>query len=148
LDQLESGTEADKAAIATLSKRGIDAKVREHLRGLVRVAQAGAPMELPVESMASDTQKKALEGLYAWHRDWSETARAVIRRRDHLILMGLGKRHSHKDEEDAPAAPFGVVPVTTPVTVGVPAAPSAASVALGVPAAPSAPSAPSVARAS
>jgi hypothetical protein len=99
LDQLEKGSEADRAAVATLEKRGINAKTREHLRHLVAVAQAAKPMDQPADPPVNDVQQKALESLNAWHRDWSETARAVIRRRDHLILMGLAKRRSHKDED-------------------------------------------------
>ena len=99
LDQLEKGTEADRAAMATLEKRGINAKLRAYLRSLVNIAQAAKPMDLPVEPSLADDHQKALEALNAWYQDWSETARAVIHRRDHLILMGLAKRRSHKDED-------------------------------------------------
>ena len=39
-----------------------------------------------------EEREEALRELRAWYKDWSETARAVIGRRDHLILMGLAHR--------------------------------------------------------
>jgi hypothetical protein len=100
LDQLDKGNEAERAAIATITKRGITAELRAHLRSLLTVAQSVGPVDAPSAPDASTvTQQQALEALYAWYKDWSETARAVIRRRDHLILMGLAKRRSRKEEE-------------------------------------------------
>lgn len=131
LDLMEKGSEGERAAIATLGKRGINSKLRQHLRSLVAIAQAAKPMDLPTEAPIPDSQQQALEALYAWHRDWSETARAVIRRRDHLILMGLAKRRSRKDEEStveetdasAPAAsPSGFAPAGTATGSGTAAA--------------------------
>jgi hypothetical protein len=94
--------------------------VREHLRGLVSVAQAAKPTDAPVVDNVPATQQQALEALHAWHRDWSETARAVVRRRDHLILMGLAKRRTSKTDDSAreePSSPLGgAVPVATPQT--------------------------------
>jgi hypothetical protein len=99
LAQLENGSEAERAAIATLTKRGITKELREHLRGLVTVAQTVTDDLPQTATVLTEAQQKALEALAAWHKDWSETARAVIRRRDHLILMGLAKRKSRKDDE-------------------------------------------------
>jgi hypothetical protein len=111
LDQLEQGGNEDRSAIATLEKRGIDANLRAHLRGLVTTAQAASPMDLPSDAPSADTQQMALEALHNWYRDWSETARAVIRRRDHLILMGLAKRRTAQDDgtdsEEIVSAPDG-----------------------------------------
>ncbi|MBN1612086.1 MAG: hypothetical protein JW940_35975 [Polyangiaceae bacterium] len=117
LDQLEAGSAEDRAAIATLQKRGITPSVRQHLRGLLSLAQTAKPAETPVvESVPSNQQ--ALEALYAWHRDWSETARAIIRRRDHLILMGLAKRRTRKTDdaasEEPSSSPVVAAPVVTP----------------------------------
>jgi hypothetical protein len=103
LDQLEKGSEADRAAMVTLKKRGITEDTRQHLRGLIAVAQAATLAETAVIPQPSDAQQKSLETLAAWHNDWSETARAVIRRRDHLILMGLAKRRSRKSEDEVKA---------------------------------------------
>lgn len=109
LDALESGEERkatrteDLAALATLAKRKLTKEERDRLRGLVKVAlkpakidpAAGTP---PLASEAE--QQKALLKLWSWYSEWSETARVVISRRDHLIRLGLAKpkRHSKKGE--------------------------------------------------
>jgi hypothetical protein len=36
----------------------------------------------------------ALIDVYAWVQDWTDSARSVITRRDHLIRLGIGKRRS------------------------------------------------------
>jgi hypothetical protein len=126
LDQLETGSDADRAAIATLEKRGISAAVRQHLRGLVALAQSAKPAG-PAAAFegAPSMQQQALQALYAWYRDWSETARAVIRRRDHLILMGLAKRRTKKADDADPQAPVvassGLAAANTTDTVTTPA---------------------------
>ena len=126
LDELESspGREstrsADQDAIATLTKRGITPELRQHLRELVRVAQTAEPPTFAT-NVAIDEQEAALRALKAWHRDWSETARAVIRRRDHLLMLGLSQRKNRADEDDLegddtepPASPAAPVTPTTP----------------------------------
>jgi hypothetical protein len=104
LDALESSPDraatrdADRAAIATLARRGIDAAVRAHLHAVVKTAQtAKLPVPADTPPVVADRQN-ALCDLRAWHKDWAETAHAVIRRRDQLILMGLAKRRTAKDD--------------------------------------------------
>lgn len=105
LDALESAPErkdtrtADRGAIATISARGITSAVRAHLRDLIRVAQTAEPPTLPVESAITD-RDEALKTLSAWYRDWSETARAVIQRRDYLVMLGLSQRKTGKAEDE------------------------------------------------
>jgi hypothetical protein len=105
LDALESSPDraatrdADRAAIATLAKRGIDAELRAHLHALLKTAQT-AKLPVPSETEVPIADRhKALCDLRAWHKDWAETAHAVIRRRDQLILMGLAKRRTGKDDQ-------------------------------------------------
>lgn len=126
LDALESSAdrtatrEADRAAIATLAARGIDTTLRARLREVVKVAQtAKQPVAAEVVPAAADRQN-ALRELRAWHKDWSETAHAVIRRRDQLILMGLAKRYSRQEGADDGE-------IAASVTDGANAAASAAS---------------------
>jgi hypothetical protein len=105
LDQLESAPEraatreADQAAIATLTSRGITPEVRSHLRELIQVAKTAAPPVFPTDATAEELEQ-ALSELRAWYRDWSETARAVVRRRDYLVMLGLSKRRGAKAEDD------------------------------------------------
>ncbi len=118
LDAFESGSEAHKAAVATLDKRGIGKNVRQQLRDLIAIAKkAELPATLPQPATESVEQSEKLGALYAWYRDWSETARAVVRRRDHLQQLGLAQRKRSKRSEDVggdePAEP-GIEPVPGP----------------------------------
>jgi hypothetical protein len=126
IDALESSPDraatrdADLAAIATLNKRGIDKNFRDKLRGLVTIAQAA---KVPVvETTNPDERHQKLVQLHVWFSDWSETARAVITRRDYLLLMGFAKRKQSKTSSEpavTPVAPAPVVPTTeTPATTG------------------------------
>jgi hypothetical protein len=105
LDELESSSArtatrvADRAAIATLTARGITPELRRQLRELVRAAQTAEPPRFAGD-VAVDEQEAALRALRAWYRDWSETARAVIRRRDHLLMLGLSQRKSMRSEDE------------------------------------------------
>ncbi len=97
LDALESSDDrkatrkADQAAIATLTKRGITPELRAHLRQLLETAQSAVPAEFP-ENPSAEDRDAALKELRAWYKDWSQTARAVITRKDYLIMLGLSKR--------------------------------------------------------
>ena len=106
LDTLEKGKDrketrtADHAALATLEKRGITPAERKRVRGLIAIAQRGLSPEAllsdaPLQVAALENQspkREDLEKLRAWLVEWSETARAVIKRRDYLIRLGLAKR--------------------------------------------------------
>jgi hypothetical protein len=113
LDALQSSPDRkktrkeDHAALATLAKRGFTEPERERLRKLVEVAK-GVETAKDAEGAAGDTtdaRRKELMALRAWYIDWSETARAVIKRRDHLIRLGLAKRK--KKEKGSPADESG-----------------------------------------
>jgi hypothetical protein len=127
LDELESSPArestraADQAAIATLAKRGITPELRSHLRDLVRVAQTAQPPTFAANG-AVDGQDAALRALQAWYRDWSETARAVIRRRDYLLMLGLSQRRSTPDDGNDPEPPPAPQPPAPPAQATSPAA--------------------------
>lgn len=101
----KSSRKEDHAALKTLESRGITREERKRLRELVRVASgeaggAGANDAEGAEGaeasevalVDSEEHQQALRALYAWYKEWSETARAVIKRRDHLIRLGLAHR--------------------------------------------------------
>jgi len=96
LDALENSPDrkptrkADHAALATLSKRGITKEERDRVRKLVETAKGLAPQVQTDPS--AEARQIELVALRAWYDDWSETARSVITRRDHLIRLGLAKR--------------------------------------------------------
>ena len=101
IDALESGegrpdTQAqDQAAVALLAKRGFHANERARLRALVNAAEsleeAPEPPALPVP-LGSKEREDALFELYKWLKDWSDTAHSVLKKRAHLITLGLAKR--------------------------------------------------------
>lgn len=86
--------------MATLEARGISREARSHLRDLIRVAQTAEPPVFPTNGAAAAERDEALVHLRAWFRDWSETARAVIDRRDYLVMLGLSQRKSAKPEDE------------------------------------------------
>lgn len=97
LDGFEGGSDSQKAAMATLEKRGITKAVRQQLRGLVEIAKkAELPATQPQPATENVEQFEKLGELHAWYRDWSETARAVVRRRDYLQQLGLAQRKRGK----------------------------------------------------
>jgi hypothetical protein len=118
--------EADQLALQTLAQRGMNAAFFENLREVVVVAREVVPPALQLPGPRTEKREKALLELHAWYKDWSETARAVIKRRDHLILLGLAKRKRRARGEEAPqtvsvtvagerpALPAGQVSTVTP----------------------------------
>ena len=107
----KSKDKADHAAVATLETRGITKEKREELRALVNVAEKGAapakvdPNAQKNAKAEAEKHVAALASLYAWFSDWSEMARATIKRRDRLIRLGLATR-----KVPSKAAPPGAAP--------------------------------------
>ncbi|WP_437595173.1 hypothetical protein [Sorangium sp. So ce1000] len=107
----------DHAALETLAKRGYPKEERSRLRQLVDIASGeGTASEEgdgeatgdaePVRAVVDSREHvDALRALYAWHREWSETARAVIKRRDFLVRLGLAHRKTKAKSKPSPAAP-------------------------------------------
>jgi hypothetical protein len=108
LDQLEETTEG-KSALETLAARGIDDAERKRLAKLVRLAKSAGDAPEIDPAAARRAQEAADQQLFAlrdWHDEWSEVARIVIKRRDHLIRLGLAeRREAEKPEPASPAAP-------------------------------------------
>ena len=113
LRDLESGKgrkathKDDLAALDTLTGRGFDTAERERLRALVETAQTLAdPDEDALPADADSTgPDPALVALYGWYKDWSNTAHSVIKKRSHLITLGLAERRPAK--KAAAKAPKG-----------------------------------------
>jgi hypothetical protein len=85
---------ADHAALRGLTERGIGQALFDRLSELVAAASVEADQ---VE-------------------EWSTVARAVIKRRDYLIRLGLGSPHARRG-----AAPVGTAVPPRPVTTAPPA---------------------------
>lgn len=118
LDTLKSGKERrdsrreDRAALDTLASRGIDDAEIERLRGLVSRAQSARTIETNPKAQ-KDAERSYLESLRrlrSWYEEWSDVARSSVKRRDHLIRLGLASRRSPSapqppadEERDAPS---------------------------------------------
>jgi hypothetical protein len=96
----KSKDKGDRAAVATLEARGITKEKRNELAALVKVAEKGTSASPPDASAAKAAttaaakRQTALVELRAWFEDWSEMARATVKRRDRLIRLGLATRKS------------------------------------------------------
>ncbi len=86
--------EDDTAAAALLASRHIiDADEERRLRALI--AEATSLADMPTLSVPSPSaRQQTARTLDAWLRDWRETARVLVTRRDYQIRMGLVTRRS------------------------------------------------------
>ena len=104
LDSLETSPERiatrpqDHAALATLAKRGIDAKERARLSALVEIAESGEHDEPHLAGLGQ---------LYAWYEDWSAVARSVVKRSDYQCRMGVAKGTKIEAAAEPPVAKVG-----------------------------------------
>lgn len=108
IDTVEAGeaegisrTDGRKAA-ALLAARGLTADERTRLQGLVDAALGPADPLVEPDATAPEARREALIALRDWFEEWSAVARAEVRRRDHLILLGLASRRRAK-KATAPA---------------------------------------------
>jgi hypothetical protein len=106
LDALDRGrpdsADADRAALAELERVGLDAAERARARDLLATAETLGPV---VEGAPRDDSdhEAALYEVWRWHRRWSQLAHTVIKRRDHLVQMGLATRHKPEDKGGQPS---------------------------------------------
>jgi hypothetical protein len=117
LDELEDSADRKKtrkeerAALDTLGKRGIDAEERIRLRKLVKSAQGllDLPEGDPRAEEREAVNEEDLVALYNWYRDWAETARVAVTRRDQHIKLGIASRRAasegSEEEEETPPSP-------------------------------------------
>ncbi len=109
IQALEAGREGheaeDQAAVALLVKRGITGPRRTELSRLVAIAESYVAPKIrdaAAEKAAAAENLEKLRALRAWYEEWSGIARALIKRRDHRIRLGLAQRKSggSDDTED------------------------------------------------
>jgi hypothetical protein len=97
-----SSTDADKAAAKELASRKVNEAALSRLEGLIASAEKApevAPVDTSAASAAEEKHLANLRAMRAWYEEWSEMARAGVKRRDHLIQLGLAKRKSPKKGE-------------------------------------------------
>lgn len=128
LDALESSPKRkstrrdDHAALATLVKRGITEQARKAARHLINVIESAAvPQPAINDPQLGVARAQAMADLHAWLSDWTECARSVIKRRDQLIRLGIGKRQKRSAAPPVVATPVPVV-TTPPAIAELPAA--------------------------
>lgn len=119
-----------KLAMEVLAKRGLSAEQRSTLAALVEQAESIDTPAAPDHAAAErDAIDEKLRRARAFFEEWSDIARTEIKRRDHLIFLGLASRRSSREDADArePEAttpPAAAVPPA--VTSATPAAPATA----------------------
>ncbi len=113
----KASRKADHAALATLDERGITASERAEM-----LQRAAFVESHSVAAPAAPTPDRAAPvlALRAWVLDWSECARVVIKRRDLLIRMGIGKRRARaaKTPAGASASPASPAAPALPAPTG------------------------------
>lgn len=121
LDALESAPEreitrkGDHAALATLAARGIGKAERARLRAKVKLAQSFAGTRGPAEQAAYEQRvRQALVEQRRWFEEWADVARAVIKRRDQLIRLGLASRRPRQGDGAPVEVPGDDAPVEEP----------------------------------
>ncbi len=98
---LEEGTDPNRAgtqqedrhAVELLTQRRITPEIRRDLQAKVDLALSPAA-SLPVLDPLDDPEKRreALIALKLWFDEWSSIAHAVVKKRGHLIRLGLASR--------------------------------------------------------
>jgi hypothetical protein len=94
-DSTRTATRAEDAAAAALlaARRIIDGQEEQRLRGLI--GEATRLAHAPSAPAADPTRRQRVaRELELWLRDWRETGRVLVTRRDHQIRLGLAERRS------------------------------------------------------
>jgi len=87
LERRAAGSEADRAALETLNRRGLGPEERARAHALLSsVSQGAEPASKP------EISNEDRDALRAWFVEWSTVARHSITRRDHLIQLGLVRK--------------------------------------------------------
>lgn len=82
--------------LETLSCRGFDQRERERLQDLLRTAQRALEPSRPRDEPTGRAPDEATLALHQWLNDWSTTARAVLKRKDWLIRLGVSRRRKRE----------------------------------------------------
>lgn len=102
-------TKDDAKAVALLAKRGLTKTERKRLDGLVKLALGPTEaLEASTTDEGPDERLAALAELKGWYDEWAATARAVVKKRVHLIRLGLAQRKSPKKAGDEAEEPAGL----------------------------------------
>lgn len=91
----------DAKAVALLESRGLTKGERKRLEALVKLAlgPTEALESLPADDTPDERYAKLAE-LKGWFDEWAATARVVVKKRMHLIRLGLAQRKMGKRGAD------------------------------------------------
>jgi hypothetical protein len=115
------------AALAVLASRGYTSDERKRLQQLVDLASQMQSTDPVKAQLADEERHQILVELYGWFQEWSTVARKLIKRRDHLIKLGIAKRRQAKEPADDGSGETAAVPATASVTAPAPASVTASA---------------------
>lgn len=99
LDEL-SGDVQGQAALELLDKRGLTAqRIADAQTLLEELAKEQTDETEPIDTKALAAQREvAVDEMWAWFKDWSVTARTVIKNRNYHVMLGLVSSHGSKTD--------------------------------------------------
>lgn len=118
LDRIEAlaSSQSGKKALDLLAARGLTPAVRTEASALLsEIRRASVKSDAAITPDSQAEQEQAATEAWAWYREWSQIARTLITRGDHLVQMGLKAqvRRSSSDT-DEPEAEAAETPTTKP----------------------------------
>jgi hypothetical protein len=97
LKWLDSAEDPERDSIVrTLAGRGLGIDERNRLAKLAEEATCTLTSAVAVDELRAEEDDSDWLALYHWYTDWSSTARALIKRRDYRIFLGIGERQPRK----------------------------------------------------
>jgi hypothetical protein len=103
---------ADLEALELIHLSGTTAETVKELAQQIEAAQSASasaattPAELEEDRQADERRRLALRNIYAFLNAWTQVARAVVKRRDLQIRLGIARRHAPvKKKAVIPGAP-------------------------------------------
>jgi hypothetical protein len=104
LEKLQSARDTNsRAALAKLASRGLTSERIAEGRALVDQLKRPALPAVPNANQRRSAIKKAEDALWAYYIEWSEIARAVIKDRRLLDVLGYGEKAAPHEVMPAPA---------------------------------------------
>ncbi len=103
----QSGDDRSKGAVALLERRGLNQERLDEAAALLQKLEAEqGQVAPPVDDTALKAEREAAIGdMWAWFKDWSVTARTVIKNRNYHVMLGLVSHHrTGAEDKDANAA--------------------------------------------
>jgi hypothetical protein len=74
----------------TLARRGFTHDELQRLTELVSTAQSVT--EVTPNDVERDLRTEELIALYHWYRDWAESAKRFVKRKDHRAALGISAK--------------------------------------------------------